>query len=514
MQTRHSTNEQTGSHRKTYLIEMAGVIVLYIFLQFCCQYYWYAVGESNGLFLYNCDYFLRSLARPAGLLAYAGAFLAQFCVLEYAGALLFTILCYAVYKSAQVLNERLMPTFRQPFFALLLVAYTILLHIDADYHISGTLALIGSMLLLISYLRLDSDKAKAIFVWVIIPICGWLMGPAIIVVALCIIIIEFSADTRMLWFYLLAVPAAALPLTYMYVQTDAETAQLTYLPDTYFYHYISPGVKVWYPWIVVVVMVAILSTFNTIKVRFNISKKILPLLTLINVVAVVIVFVVLFAVAYNARVYDYLKVDHLRKTAQWDKLAAMKMSERTPSMAVNTYNLALQMQGLFGEKVFIARRLGPGSLYTPYAGQPMLADLLSDIYFSQGNIAMSQKMAMNYMLSREDGLDGRALLRLIDTNLLLGNERVAEKYIGILEDTWHYKDEATARKTFLTDKTALGKDARLGELSRCVPADTAVITSVVADLETILGANPDFKPAREFLDIYNRLLDEYNKTNE
>mgnify|MGYP004447033689 FL=1 len=144
----------------------------------------------------------------------------------------------------------------------------------------------------------------------------------------------------------------------------------------------------------------------------------------------------------------------------------------------------------------------------------MLADLLSDIYLAHGNIAMSQKLAMNYMLSHEDALDGRSLLRLIDTNLLLGHHDVAEKYIKKLEDTWLYRDAAASRRALLYNDKALAQDSRLGELYRCVPKDSTVVNSVVADLETILRTNPGFKPAKDFLDIYNKLLEENNQSYE
>ena len=128
--------------------ESVGFVLLFVFLQVFCEYYWYPVGENNGLYLCTSNYFFECLAKPAGMLTYAGAFLAQCFVLPYCGALLLTLLCFIVYKSAEMLTHTLMPTASLPFFSLLLVAYTILLHIDADYHISGTLALISCIIIL------------------------------------------------------------------------------------------------------------------------------------------------------------------------------------------------------------------------------------------------------------------------------------------------------------------------------------------------------------------------------
>ena len=514
--------------QRRLILGLAAFLALYLFLRFVCQYYWYGAGETNGLFLYDTEYFLDCLHRPGGLASYLGAFLAQFFVFESGGAGIICLLCMLVYFASCAVMRKLTEN-ETPLFGGLLVAYCILLHIDADYHLAGTISLIASLWAAIWYLDTDTpckkSRSKDIGDWLmrlalgkwclvlfLLPILSWLFGAAGLFTALAITITELTKNLKKGWWSLIAIATAATPLCYWCGTPGAESAELIFLPNAYYNHYLPAGFKVWYPWLVFLSMFL----FGGIITRFPGTatwlkhKASKPL----QIIIAAATFTALFIPAHSSITYNYLRVERWRKTEQWDKLRAMRVSEQSPALVINTYNLAHQTAAQLDQKAFIARRLGPGSLYTPYTGQPLLADLLSDIYLYQGNIAMSMKLAMNFMLSREDGLDGRALLRLIDTNLLLGHHRVAEKYIRILERTWLYRDAARDRRKFLDNKEAIAKDARLGELMKCVPREPAVVTNVVADLEAVLRANPDYKPARDFLNIYNRLIDEYKAHHE
>ena len=101
--------------------------------------------------------------------------------------------------------------------------------------------------------------------------------------------------------------------------------------------------------------------------------------------------------------------------------------------------------------------------------------LLSDVYYQMGNLALAQEMAFEGMIASERAVNPRLLLRLIQTNLIGGNDAVAEKYISLLEETCMYAEQAGAYRRFLHHPELLRQDAELGPRQACVQHASGLI---------------------------------------
>ena len=64
-----------------------------------------------------------------------------------------------------------------------------------------------------------------------------------------------------------------------------------------------------------------------------------------------------------------------------------------------------------------------------------ISALLSDVYFTMGNVAAAQEMAFESNIGALCDGNPRMTQRLVQTNLIYGAYPVAEKYIAVLENT-------------------------------------------------------------------------------
>ena len=98
--------------------------------------------------------------------------------------------------------------------------------------------------------------------------------------------------------------------------------------------------------------------------------------------------------------------------------------------------------------------------------------ILSDVYFTLGEVALAQEMAFEANVSMIGAGSPRCLMRLVQTNLIFGAYPVAEKYIRVLEQTAAYADWARRQRVFLYDDAAVEADPLLGAKRRGLPKES------------------------------------------
>ena len=81
---------------------------------------------------------------------------------------------------------------------------------------------------------------------------------------------------------------------------------------------------------------------------------------------------------------------------------------------------------------------------------------------------------------------------LIQTNLVLGSYKVAEKYISLLEKTLFYSEWASSMRHFLNQPEAIKEDGTLGELYRALPVTDEYVKydGLLGDMRDILEVYP------------------------
>lgn len=167
----------------------------------------------------------------------------------------------------------------------------------------------------------------------------------------------------------------------------------------------------------------------------------------------------------------FKELNHYARHCQWDKI-----TDKCENMPMNNllfqnyHNVALAEQGLLADQLFMQPCIDIQTIYVPGNKTPYLSALLSDIYFSMGHIAFSQR----YAFEANEGMGNfspRMLQRLVQTSLIYGHYGTAKKYLDILESTLFYKDWATAHRRFLWNDPAVETDSILGSKRKCLFPD-------------------------------------------
>jgi hypothetical protein len=200
--------------------------------------------------------------------------------------------------------------------------------------------------------------------------------------------------------------------------------------------------------------------------------------------------------------YEFFKeLDYYMRNENWNVIL-----QRSKKMDMNNYlyqncqNVALAEKGKLAECLFDYPQEGLQSIYLTQGSAPYISALLSDVYFSMGHIALSQRMAFE---ANESGnnYNPRMLKRLVQTNLIYGAYHVAEKYITILEKTIYYRGWAHSQRRFLGNDRAVESDPLLGAKRKCLFPENCLSgkNGIDSDLKHIIDHNPTHQTTIQYL---------------
>lgn len=152
------------------------------------------------------------------------------------------------------------------------------------------------------------------------------------------------------------------------------------------------------------------------------------------------------------RAVTYMRLSNYARNHQWDDIIKLCQENRPVNNLLhqNCLNMALAEKCQLGDKLLDEPVENINSIYVDQIQSPEIAGLLSDIYFSFGHIAQSQRYAFETN-EKFTNLSPRMLQRLVETNLIYGQKEVAEKYLLALSktmyyDTWKPSEEIIAQK--------------------------------------------------------------------
>ncbi len=135
----------------------------------------------------------------------------------------------------------------------------------------------------------------------------------------------------------------------------------------------------------------------------------------------------------------------------------------------NCLHIALAEQGTLGDRLLEQPVMNIASIYVNVISSPQVAALLSDVYYSMGHIAQAQRYAFEAN-EKMNNLSPRLLQRLIQTNIIYGQYKVARKYIRVLSKSLYYKDWCARYASLLSD-SAVEADAQLSMKRKCLIDD-------------------------------------------
>lgn len=190
----------------------------------------------------------------------------------------------------------------------------------------------------------------------------------------------------------------------------------------------------------------------------------------------------------------------------WDGIIAESDGRRIDNnLELNLRNLALAETGQLTARFKEQPHDDINNLVVLEISSPYISAMLSDIYWSMGEISMSQMYAFETN-EKLGNLSPRLLKRLVQTNIAFGHYEVASKYLCWLEKTLFHREWAKRYRELLNDE-AVSQDCEMQLKRRCIPQQNCFpsLQSVVHDLQIICEQNPEYKPSSQYFEAINMI---------
>ena len=410
--------------------------------------------EQLQLFLFDDDYFLERIAEPGGLARYVAEFLVQFYNSVTMGAAIIAILMMVV----QRLTWRLMRCeehYCLSFLPAILLWYAMG---DESVMLTYTVALVMAMscvwALMAVFHENHGDRSlihgfasdikrpvpMILAMSLIIPLIYWLIGPMVILVALCVMPVSviWALAVMLISAHLVPFPLSRVMIGISYYR----------FPET------LPYILMVIPTLIWVLSISIRRLPQQKSwVRYC---EALALGALIGCPEL----------GYETKKYELLEYDYLVRIKDWQGIID-KAEKQTPDlpMSVSATNLALAMTNQLGERAFDFYQRTSEGLLPKFERNYATAQLSGEIYFHLGMVNTAQRFAFEAMEAIPNySKSARVVKRLAETNLINGEYDVARKYLQMLEKTIFYRPWAKRTMAMLGDEKQIDAHPLYGTL--------------------------------------------------
>ena len=497
------------------------MIVLFFYMQTNYSYHFYFM-EQNFMFQYSWSYIGERLVLPGGFVKVISEYLIQFFMYPYAGAGIMTFILLLMSLLTWFVLKKVRSDFNGLYISLFPAICFIIIFFDFNYKLEGTIAYLLMLAFLLVSFSIMKDSRRFIFNLFSVACLFWLGGAITVLYVLLIVIFEFLKETPLRYYSVLFIAEAMfLGVLSLYMALLGEY-RFVFLPDAYYHAPLQPDYYIYLSWIVLPVL--FVSTLLGNKNRSE-GMKLYVLKTVLQI-GLIAGFSWWGIKAYQSEKWQIMsKLDYFARTEQWDALLRECDTPMKNYLHLNYMNMALAEKGDLADKMFFYDQNGTEGLLFTWSKVFIVSTLLSDVYFTIGNIALSQEMAFEAYVSAVGDGSPRMLKRLVQTNLIYGEYAVAEKYIDLLEKTAYYSDWATRHRVFLYNDKAVGADPLLGVKRRGLVEHNYLSKTkgLHQDFVVIAEQNSDNKVAIEYvgglyllskdLKEFEGLLDEYYETD-
>ena len=421
--------------------------------------------EQLQLFLTDGDYFCNRISEPGGLARYLAEFLVQFYNSVTMGAAILAVLFMLI----QQLTWRLMR--RAEYYLLSFLPALLLWYAMGDESVLLTyvVALLMAMTAVLGWRSLGAGHkiVKWISIVVMIPLLYWLIGPLVLLVAICLLPVPMAVVAVV--YAIACILASAWVLPYPLTCLMVSVGYYRF-PETL--PYVLMGIPV---------LIMLLSVFvHRLPKPGKWAGYALPL-------AMTALLFVAQDFGFDAKKYELIEYDYLVRVKDWQGIIA-KAEQKTPDlpMSVSATNLALAMTNQLGERAFEFYQRGSEGLLPKFERNFATTQLTGEIYFHLGLVNTAQRFAFEAMEAIPNyNKSARAVKRLAETNLINGQYEVARKYLQILEKTLFYRPWAQRTMALLGDEQAINDHPLYGWLRKVRLTDDFLFSE--QELDKICG---------------------------
>ena len=491
-----------------YIRLMAGIacfVVTAVFLQVTNSVHFYYI-EQLQLFRYAADYWIAQLSEVGGAAALLGEGLTQYFAYPYVGPVVIAALLTGVFGWTAAILRQLQPK-REPWLLALLPALALLLiQFDFNYLLKGTVAFVGMELALFAWMRVQRPGLRGISALFGVLFLYLTLGPIAGVFAVCTLLIDLCTrrGKRAYIFDLFAIALFVLLAVLAVELTWVRNAAFAWTVQAYYHPILSPKPVIYFAWIclpVALLLTALWPAQTVLSVR---RQWIEGLVQVALFAALCYVAIPRYA---HREAYPLKQLDYANRQGNWDEVLRLSQGPIQNYLYLNYLNRALAEKGVLGDQAFAFNQHGPQGLMVGWDKTFSVSLLLSDVYFTLGEIALSQEMAFEANVSVIGAGSPRCLMRLVQTNLIFGAYPIAEKYLRLLEQMPVYREWARQHRTFLYNDAAVEADPLLGMKRRGLPtaSDLAGIYGLEHDLLLRAKQLPEYALPIQFVGV-QRLL--------
>lgn len=450
--------------------------------------------EQQFLFTYTGEYIREFFLKPGGILELSGKFLTQFYADKTLGSILLSgVLTLLVYLFFCIKRKKTEST---SFIPLLLLPSSLLLLMQSDYDHLMELNL-GFVFVLIVLLIQDTFlNRKHYFILIIYPLIYYILGSfAWLFLVIHVFTLLISGEkSRFVNASLIIAEGAIIPLFFKKFIFLGSYSDLYFSPvpfiDDHFHNILM---------IVCAIYFLIFTLFRAKSAKIKSSIFINRSFNLISMVMTLLVTFSFLLKHNDSRTGKVIHIEELIYKGKYNEAIDYQEKEASANLLSQYfYNIALTETDQLCDRLFFGRQdFGTGSLLLPWGDKHLSWGAY--FFYGAGLANEAERRAYEEMVAY--GKNPQNMIMLIKTNLVNGNYRMADKYIGVLKNTFYYSKEANDFGKLISDTALLLSDADLGGKKKIQPGFDFFIyvDSAENNLPMLINNSINNKKAFEYL---------------
>ncbi len=486
------------SGKKSSLLRylLIGVSFISFFLYFLLfnKFHLYYL-EQTQLFRFSIDYFHSFTMKPGCLIFYLGEFFTQFFINQvfsaFILALFISFVCFLLYML--YLKAGLKSVLVSLFPAILLIA----LHSSHLYNIGLTIGIILVLSFVYGFLHIRGRILRYIYGFVGWMVLYYISGALALYGSIFIILCEILFfSEKMGWiaaigFFIFSVAVPFIGVKYLFFEP---------FKDAWIYPLPFWGVNRT-PMFIVLMVILLVVFFAILVFRKFLKKEIVEVPVNYKSAIVACAFAIGAVVFIRSKAYDrkteiFFGMDHYVQTGEWNKVLNLSQKYQGINQLVLYYtNLALYKTGQMGDHIFDYPQRGTKGLQLEWARDEISPFFGGEIFYHLNYINEANRWAFESMVAK--GLNPRSLKRLVLTNLINGQYKVALKYLDLLDETLYYNEWAKKYRVYVDNPVKIDQDAELAQKRYFLVKNDFI--SLNLGLHELLREHPDNRMAFEYL---------------
>lgn len=457
--------------------------------------------ESNWLFLYDWADVWSRLKMTGGLALVVSSFLTQFFRIPFVGvvvtALVYLVCGWLIYKilSRKVSGPAMAGV------SLIPVAFMFLCLENDYYGYHAHMALLMNLAALYGYVSMRPTVYRTLCGAAAVVLLCQMTGSAAMVFTICALIWDIDGK-GIKGLAALAYPVIFMSVSWLLIRAgridsweEALTPFMYYSrPSTYFFPI--------YAW----ASIPSLLLAAVVAARFKAAPSRGMFYALAGCAVAFLIAGNLYGKVHSRTTYRMIQEQYWAEEGDWDRIIRTA-DRRQPTYLVSYLNLALAHKDMLVQNFAYYNPQPLSSIMLPTPNLKLGLTLQSNVYMAWGYLGSAQKATFDGNLVTPGSVHPRLIRSLIKSNLVLGADDVAEKYISLLEKTLFYRKWAESMRRFLNDAQAVRNDPELGRLYASLPAadEYARYEGLIGDLRDIHLANPSDRIVTQFYELYQIL---------